>query len=119
MKEIQIAAGHKTRIIRRQFSSLATTYTFEVVPANPNDGLVGTLEVKGSDWIFPKAAKRVPLQPNNRVTAGVWDTFFSVYVIPEVDVVVTLPSKSWGSLLWLIGLVVVVIAVAISLFLLA
>ncbi len=118
MKAIQIAAGCKTRIIRRQFSSLATTYMFDVVPASPNDNLAGTMEIKGSDWIFPKPVKRVPLQPSNRVTAGVWDTFFSVYVIPEVDVVVTLPSKSLGSLPWLLGLLLVVIVVAITLFLL-
>ncbi len=116
MKEIQIAAGCKTRIIRRQFSSLATTYTFEAVPVSGD--LAGTVEIKGSDWIFPKSAKRVPLQPSNRVTAGVWDTFFSVYVIPEVDVVVTLPSKSLNSLPWLLGLLLVVIVVAITLFLL-
>ncbi|MEO0987330.1 MAG: hypothetical protein AAFY20_17520 [Cyanobacteria bacterium J06639_14] len=118
MREIQIAAGYKTRIIRRQFSSLATSYTFNVVPATQNSHLVGTVEIKGSNWIFPKSIQRVPLKPINTVTAGVWDTFFSVYVIPEVDVVISLPSKSFGGRLWLIGLVVVVTGVAIAFFLL-
>ena len=53
MKEIQIAAGCKTRIIRRQFSSLAMTYTLDAVPMIQNDDLAGTVEIKGSDWIFP------------------------------------------------------------------
>ena len=118
MQEIQIAAGCKTRIIRRQFSSLTTTYTFDAAPMIQNSHLVGTVEIKGSNWIFPKPVQRAPLQPSNVVTAGVWDTFFSVYVFPEVDVVISLPSKSFGGLLWGIGLIVVVVAIAVALFLL-
>lgn len=118
MQNIQIAAGHKTRIIRRQFSSLMTTYTFNAAPIMPNGDLAGTVEIKGSNWIFPKSIERVPLQPTNTFTASVWDTFFSVYVIPEVDVVISLPSKSLGGLLWLIGLVAVIVVLAVSLFLL-
>lgn len=118
MQEIQIAAGCKTRIIRRQFSSLVTTYAFDVTPVIQHSHLAGIVEIKGSNWIFPKPVQRVPLQPSNVVTAGVWDTFFSVYVFPEVDVVISLPSKSLGGLLWVIGPIVVVVAVAIALFLL-
>ena len=117
MKEIQIAAGCKTRIIRRRFSSLAMTYTFDAFPTRQDNYLTGIVEIKGSDWIFPKPAKKIPLQSSNTVMAGVWDTFFSVYVIPEVDVVITMPSKSFGGLLWVIGMVVIVVVVAFSLFL--
>lgn len=115
MKEIQIAAGRKTRIIRRRFSSLAMTYTFDAFPMRQDTYLTGTVEIKGSDWIFPKPAKRMPLQSSNTVMAGVWDTFFSVYVIPEVDVVITMPSKSFGGLPWVIGMVVMVAAIALLL----
>ena len=112
MREIQIAAGCKTRIIRRQFSSLVTTYTFDVAPVIQTNHLVGTVEIKGSNWIFPKPVQRMPLQPSNLVTAGFWDTLFSVYVFPEVDVVISLPSKSFGGLLWVIGPMVLIVAVA-------
>ena len=115
MKEIQIAAGCKTRIIRRRFSSLATTYTFAAVPTHQGTSLTGTVEIKGSNWIFPKSVKRIPLQSSNTVMAGVWDTFFSVDVIPEVDVVITVPSKSFGKWLWVVGLIVVVVAIAVLL----
>lgn len=118
MQKLQIAAGCKRQIVRRQFSSLVTTYTFDAAPILPNSYLTGTVEIKGSNWIFPKSIERVPLQPSNTVTAGVWDTFFSIYVIPEIDVVISLPSKSFGGLLWLIGLVVFVVGVAIALLLL-
>ena len=84
----------------------------------PNGDLAGSVEIKGSNWIFPKAIERLPLQPTNTFTASVLDTFFSVYVIPEVDIVISLPSKSFGGLLWLIGLVVVIVVLAASLFLL-
>ncbi|MEL6131341.1 MAG: hypothetical protein AAFR24_15575 [Cyanobacteria bacterium J06627_3] len=118
MQEIQIAAGCKTRIIRRQFSSLVTTYTFDVAPVIQNNHLAGTVEIKGSNWIFPKPVQRMPLQPSNVVTAGFWDTFFSVYVFPEVDVVISLPSKSFGGPLWVIGFIVIMVAVAVVFFLL-
>lgn len=120
MKHIQVAAGCKTRIIQRRFSSLATTYTFDAVPLIQGGDLVGIVEVQGSAWIFPKDPKSIPLQSHNRVTAGIWDTFFSVYVIPEADVVISLPSRSIGGLMWIIGLVGIasVVIVAIALFLL-
>ncbi|MEM7770496.1 MAG: hypothetical protein AAF327_08300 [Cyanobacteria bacterium P01_A01_bin.37] len=120
MKEIQIAAGCKTRIIQRQFSSLAMTYTFDAVPMSQDNYLAGTVEIKGSTWIFPKPIQRVPLKPSNTVTAGFWDTFFSVDVIPEVNVVISLPSKSVEGWFLRIGLGVVgiVVIVAIALILL-
>ena len=120
MKSIRVAAGCKTRIIRRQFSSLVTTYTFDVIPTIPDSDLVGIVEVQGSDWIFPKSPQRMPLQSRNRVTAGMWDTFFSVYVISDVDVVISLPSRAIGGLWWIIGLVGIasVLIVAIVLLLL-
>ena len=118
MKEIQIAAGSRTRIIQRQFSSLKVTYTFTASPMGQDSHLAGTVEIKGSDWILPKPLQRLPLKPTNTVTAGVWDTFFSVYVIPEVDVVISLPSKSMGSLSWLLGLLILVVGIAIVILLL-
>lgn len=118
MKELRMAAGCKTRIIHRQFSSLVTTYTFDAAPAIEGGYLAGTVEIRGSSWIFPKSATQMPLQSQNTVTAGYWDTFFAVYVIPEVDVVITLPSKSFGSWLWLILLMAVVVGGAIVLVLL-
>ena len=119
MTEIKIAAGCKTRIIRRLFSSLETTYSFDAVPVIQDGYLAGTLEIQGSTWIFPKPVQRVQLRSNNTVTAGVWDTLFSVYVIPEVDIVIKLPSKSFGGLFWIItlGIVAVVVGIAIALFL--
>ncbi|MGF1600768.1 MAG: hypothetical protein ACFCU8_01905 [Thermosynechococcaceae cyanobacterium] len=118
MKTVTIKAGDKTRIIHRQFSSLTTIYSFEATPTMQDGYLAGTIVVKGSDWIFSKPSKTMPLQACNTATAGIWDTFFSVYVIPEVDVVITLPSKRLRYLPWLILLVGIVIGVAIALILL-
>ena len=120
MKRIQVPAGCKTRIIRRRFSSLMMTYIFDAAPTIQDDDLMGTVEVRGADWIFPKSPQRMPLQSRNTVTAGIWDTFFSVYVIPDVDVVISLPSRAVKGLPWIIGLVAIaiVVIVAIALFLL-
>ena len=114
MKEIQIAAGCKTRIIRRQFSSLATAYHFDAAPCIQDADMAGIVEIKGSDWIFPKPIKRMPLQPSNTVNAGVWDTFFSVYVTPEIDVYISMPSNTVGRELWLVGAVMAVVLIAIA-----
>lgn len=119
MREISIAAGCKRRIIRRRFSSLATTYQFNAASTAPDRPLAGTVEIKGSTWIFPKPAQRVPLQASHTVTAGVWDTFFSVDVIPEVDAVISLPSRSWPGVGWVLGLVAAIAIVAIALLLVA
>lgn len=116
MKELRIAAGCRTRIIQRQFSSLAMTYTFGAAPVSHDDDLAGIIEIKGSQWIFPKPIKRVPLQLSNTVKAGGWDTFFLVYVTPEIDICISLPSKSSGRGLWLVGAVVAVVLIAIAFF---
>lgn len=117
MKEIQIAAGCRTRIIQRRFSSLAMTYSFNAAPTAQDGDVAGVVEVKGSDWIFPKPGKQVPLQQVNTVKAGMWDTFFSVYVTPESDVYISLPSRSLGRRgLWLVGAVMAVVLIAIAFF---
>lgn len=116
MKEIQIAAGCRTRIIQRRFSSLAMTYTFNAAPVAQDEDVAGMVEVKGSDWIFPKPVKQVPLKRSNTVEAGGWDTFFSVYVTPESDVYISLSSRSLGRGLWLVGAVMAVVVIAIAFF---
>lgn len=86
MKIIEVKAGERKRIIRRLSSSMQKTYHFAVEPAVEGEVLSGTVEIKGSRWIFPKAPVMLKLEENNTVEKGIWDTIYSVYVIPDCDV---------------------------------
>ena len=67
---------------------MVTDYHFTVEPAAPGTAVAGTLEVVASQWIFPGTPKRLPLEPRHTVTAGMFNTFFEMAVIPDVDVTV-------------------------------
>ncbi|MBL4892562.1 MAG: hypothetical protein JKX91_12235 [Rhizobiaceae bacterium] len=86
MKIIEVKAGERKRIIRRLSSSMQKTYHFAAEPVTEGEVLSGTIEVKGSRWIFPKATVMQKLEENNTVEKGMWDTIYSVHVIPECDV---------------------------------
>ena len=86
MKIIEVKAGERKRIIRRLSSSMQKTYHFAAEPLVEGQALSGTIEVKGSRWIFPKPMIKQKLEENNSVEKGVWDTIYSVYVIPECDI---------------------------------
>lgn len=86
MKIIEVKAGERKRIVRSLSNSMQKTYNFAAEPVADGQVLSGTIEVKGSRWIFPKAPYMQKLEENNSVEKGVWDTIYSVYVIPECDV---------------------------------
>lgn len=86
MKIIEVKAGERKRIIRRLSSSMQKTFHFAAQPVAEGEALSGMVEVKGSRWIFPKAPVLQKLEENNTVEKGVWDTIYSVYIIPECDV---------------------------------
>lgn len=90
MKTIDIKAGQRTRLISRFSNSVPTAYQFkaEALPAagHLSGPVSGIIEIKGSNWLFPKAAAEQPLQPANAVEKTMWDTFYKVYVTPDTDV---------------------------------
>ncbi|MBI3918608.1 MAG: hypothetical protein HY322_16570 [Betaproteobacteria bacterium] len=88
MKQIHAAAGKRVPVIRRAFSSIPMDYRFSARAAIPGETLGGTVEIRKSRWILPGSPANLPLQPSNIVSAGFWNTFVSVDVIPEVDAIV-------------------------------
>ncbi len=116
MKVTEIEAGERRRIIRVFSSSVATTYRFR---AEPLEGTVsGTVEVKGSNWIFPKPAVSQELAEDNTVEKGAWDTLFSVTVVPDGDVRVITEGRSMrsaGVLAAIVGVIVVLAGIVILL----
>jgi hypothetical protein len=76
----------------------------------------GEVEIRGSQWVFPKPALIQPLQAQNTVHADFWDTFFSIRVTAHTNIEVTLPGQTFDLTRWLIWVVVVLIAIAILMF---
>ncbi len=114
MKTIDVRAGERTRIIRRFSNSLNVTYPFSAEPLEPSDAVSGTIEVAGSNWIFPKAPMTSALRAENSVAKGMWDTFYSVYVTPDCDVRITFDKSSLGHSVLLLALVALVAVAAAS-----
>ncbi len=110
MPSTQIKAGERKRILYRFGNSLQTDYAFSATPKDDSRPVSGTIEVKGSGWLSPKPATNQSLQSQNRVFKGAWDTFYSVYVTPDVDVEVTLTKGRSGSpmlIVWVaVGLII-------------
>ena len=109
-KTVRILNGEKAKLYTRNLSSIPTSYHFQAIALNDKT-LDGTIEVKGSRWIFPTPPLTKPLQANNSVKAGFWDTFFSVSVIAHCDMDVVIPNNNSGSIRWSIWLVLITLVV--------
>jgi len=114
MTTINIKAGEKTRIIHKFSNSLGVSYRFMAQSVKVGEKISGEVEISGSSWFFPKPAVMQPLQEDNVVTKGMWDTFYSVYVTPKSDVTVNLTGSALQSrFLYVIAALVVVVTAAI------
>ncbi len=116
MADINAVAGRRVAVIRRALSSVPMDYTFSVAAAAAAQTVSGTVEIRKSRWIIPGSPVTLPLQENNVVSAGFWNTFMSVDVVPAVDVVITTGGWSIRNLrtILLLAVVVVVIAAAMA-----
>lgn len=112
MNQIHASAGQRVAVIRRAFSSVPMDYRFSARAAIPGETLGGTVEIRKSRWILPGSPANLPLQPSNIVSAGFWNTFVSIDVIPEVDAVVTVENRSIRHLNWLLLLALLVLLAA-------
>lgn len=108
-----VSKGQKTRVLFTFSNSLDMTYRFRVEPNTPGERVAGTVEIRGSNWLFPKPPRTQRLEADCEVHKGVWDTLFSVYVEPTVDVTVTRTGTSLGHLTRLVIVASLVIAVAL------
>ena len=109
---LPIPGGHRRIILKRRFSSVPLDYHFSIKPAHPGESVSGVVEVKGSRWFFPKTVKIIPLREDLMVSAGYWDTFFTVAVIPDHDVVVTQERQGGSRFLRVVAIAVIVALLA-------
>ncbi|NEQ43413.1 MAG: hypothetical protein F6K00_07580 [Leptolyngbya sp. SIOISBB] len=116
VKTISLKADEKAVIYRRNFSSVPMQIRFDAIATNGGPPK-GQVEIRGSNWIFPKPPSQQPLHATNSVSAGFWDTFFAIAVTADTDLTITLPSHQFSfstPLLW--GLVAIVSIIAIAVF---
>ena len=84
MRQIDLKAGERTKILAILFNSIPQTIQFRAVTksgASPT----GTIGVLGSRWIFKRKERTQPLQSLNEVHKGFWDTLFTIYVTANED----------------------------------
>ncbi|UWQ94558.1 hypothetical protein K3728_12655 [Rhodobacteraceae bacterium M385] len=115
MKTIQAKAGKSTKILSKFSNSSTRTYSFSASPVSGEDAPSGTVEVKGSNWIFPGRPTFHPLKANNIVTKSMWNVSFKVFVIPEQDVNIETKfgKKKWPLLIAAVVIGIVGVAAAI------
>jgi hypothetical protein len=114
MKTIRVEAGKATKIIGKFSNSIAATYEFTATCELSNHTPTGTIDIRGSNWIFPKASTIQPLQVENTVSKSMWDTFFSVYVSSDHDVIITMKNQQVDKLWMIIAIAIVVMVAAAS-----
>jgi len=117
MQPIHAPAGQRTVLKKIRQGSIPMEFDYAIEPATPGTPLEGLMEVTASQWILPQAPKQFPLETRHRIKRGMWNTFFTITIIPDVDVVVTQPEDSSGGgkpsmFLWLILAIAVLIVVA-------
>lgn len=117
-KIIRLKAEEKATIYQRNLSSVPMDIRFDAVALDGSQPR-GEVEVRGSYWVFSKPALTQPLQPQNSVHAGFWDTFFSIRVTAYSDIEITFPKQKFDLTRWLVWAIAGLVAVAILLFALA
>ena len=106
-KSVEIKAGQKLKIFSRSFSSIPIEYQFQ---ARAIDGSEpdGQIKISRRQLVFPAVVETIPLQKDNIIKAGYWDTFVSAYVTANQDLIIEDTSKNF-SVNWLILIALVVI----------
>jgi hypothetical protein len=112
MKEIRVAAGQRMAVVRRAFSSVPVDYRFDARAERSGEALAGVVEVRKSQWIVPGTPVQHPLEASNVVSAGMWNTFMSVDVVPAIDAIITLERRRIRYLWTLLLMSLLVVAVA-------
>lgn len=114
MKEFRIRAGERRRILHLFSDSIPQQVRFSAAAADGAGPVGGEVEVSGSRWLFAKPPVRQPLEADNMVRKGYWDTNFSIHVTPDRDTIVTLHSRHFTSRVLMLGLILLVVLGALA-----
>jgi hypothetical protein len=115
MKITEIKAGERVRVIYRFSNSLQQTFDFTAKPIKTGDTVKGVIDVQGSSLLGAKPVVRQQLKTENTVSKGVWDTLYSVYVTPDVDVRIYRTRTKIGGLKYNLLVIGILLVIALSL----
>lgn len=111
-RTITLRSGETALIYRRRFSSLVMDIRFQAIALNAEPA-AGEVTIQGSTWIFPKPPVIQPLQEQNVVRAGFWDTFFKISVTAHTDLEITAPGKAVDLPRWIVWAIAFVVIAAL------
>lgn len=88
-KQVSCPAGRWATLISNSFMAMpgAWNMTFEAADGGP---VAGRYVLKRTLWILPEPAEEGPLLPRMHFERKWINTFFSIQVLPERDLVVTI-----------------------------
>jgi hypothetical protein len=114
MNPVVARAGQRTELYRIRQGSIPIDFDFTVTPLQAQQSLAGYLEVSSSTWIFPGTPQRMVLQPRHQVRRGFWNTFFTLAIVPDVDVqIAPVASESSVRANGFIGIVALAVGVVV------
>lgn len=85
-RTVRCPAGQWTVIFKHAFVQLPRTWTISFTTTD-GSSLTGEVEEKRTAWIFPQPPETRVLASSMVFRRGWWNTFYSVRVKPESDVV--------------------------------
>ncbi len=115
---IFVEAGEKIEIFNRRFSSVPMSYQFSAKPIE-SQLLSGRLEIHSKQMVFSSPVKTIDLKPDNTVSASLWDTFMTIYVIAGCDMEISVPKRDATALKQILVLVAVLVLVAAAMLMLS
>jgi hypothetical protein len=86
MRPVVVRAGDRVRLIRKRSGSIPRTFRIRTERLDDGGPISGVIEIYGSRWLFKKPPIEISLAPEVAVYKGFWDTLFSVFVVPDQDV---------------------------------
>jgi len=101
MREIEIRKGETKCLLKRQSSSIPETIEFDAEPMHGEE-LSGTVEIRSFAIIVQKEPRHQPLQRLNQVEKKSTDTFFSIWVTPDVDTRILMKGSANMRMFWLL-----------------
>jgi len=106
MMEIHAPKGERTRVLYIWSSSMpgAIRFSAETQSGNPPGGLVETSIRR----ILPRKTTEYPLKAKNRLTKGVFDSSYQIFVTPDEDTTITVQSWHFQArhLIWAVGILI-------------
>ena len=109
-------AGERTVLYRIRQGSIPIDFDFTVTPVHSGQMLTGYLEVRASAWIIPGAPEQIRLLPRHQLRRGFWNTFYTLTIVPEVDVQImpVLADRASSTSMFNLVIITAIVVIAVA-----